>query len=117
MRPTFLINLDLQLVSALASKSQPHALQVGHCLELTADFITPWGNIPAGTKGFVDFVDDIDGLVELLVEGFVPALHLWGQRLVLVPFATDDLLECLVCCLRSVAPIKASATVAQLRPC
>lgn len=97
--------------------SQPHALSIGHMLELTREYPTPWGPIPDGTKCYVEEVHDDDGTAVLFVEGAIPALFNWRNRLVIVPFATNDLLECMVCGLRSIKPIQATvvAITAQLR--
>lgn len=114
MRPTFLLDLELRLHSAITSKSEPHALQVGTGVTFAADYETPWGKLAAGTKAFVSFVDDKDGLTELLVEGADPALYAWDNKLVLVPFDTEDLTDCLAAALRSVVPIRASVTAPQL---
>lgn len=117
MRPTFLLDLELKLASALVSKDTPHAITTGTMVVLSTAFETPWGVVPTGTKGFVEYVDDIDGMLVVLVEGAEPALYNWGNKLVLIPFDTDDLADCLVCGLRSLRPstVNASANVTQLR--
>ena len=96
MRPTFLLNSHLKAVSALISRSENGGLSVGVSVYLVKDFETTHGKITAGTKGFVDFVDDDTGTVWLLLEGVDPALIHWDNLLALVPFETEDVLECLV---------------------
>jgi hypothetical protein len=105
MRPTFLLNSDCKPVSALASKAEPHALHVGLRVSLARDFETPWGIVPAGSKGHVSFVDELTGSIDILIEGTLPALYHWQDTLVLVPWETDDLASILVAHLRHLIEI------------
>jgi len=93
MRPTFLLNQDNQLISAIAHKSH---LSVGMCLMLTREYDTGYGLIPAGTKGWIEVVHPEEGCVQVRWEGAEPALYAWGNVLILVPFSTDDLTDALV---------------------
>lgn len=102
MRPTFLLNLEMQLVSALVSKHEPHSIKPGFLMQLTRPFNTPWGPVPAGTQGVVDYVDADDGIVYLLMLGALPVLFNWDNQLILVPFETEDLTECFVCVVQTV---------------
>jgi hypothetical protein len=103
MSVTFLLDYDLRPVSCVVPDGTEGALTVGLNVALVCDFATEYGNIPAGTKGFVDYVHP-DGLVELLMAGTAPALLHWGNRLYLVPFETDELADSLVCALRQIYP-------------
>lgn len=56
-------------------------------------YTTPLGVVAAGAKGFVKIVDETDGSLEILMEGLEPALVLWNNTLVLMPYDTEDLLD------------------------
>jgi hypothetical protein len=118
MRPTFLLNSRLQAVSCFVNKEETSGPTVGIRARLVKDFETPYGQISAGTKGFIDFVDPETGLVSILMEGIEPALLHWNNRLFLVPFETEDLLGCLVLDADRVAQVlqeNGLGNVAQLR--
>lgn len=106
MRPAFLLDADLKPVSCLIPKDTLGALTTGLEIKLTKSYSTEFGEIPLGTKGFVDYVHEDTGLVEVLMEGIWPALMHWQNKLVLVPFDTDDLADCLVCGLRTLSTIQ-----------
>ena len=106
MRPSFLLNTELRPVSCYLPKAMDGALTVGTEVKLTCDFETDYGVIPYGTKGFVEFAEPTSGIVTLLMEGLEPALLHWQNRLMLVPFDTDDLAVCLVCGLRGLTDIQ-----------
>lgn len=95
MRPTFLLNTDLQLVSALVTKGVEDGLKLHTSIELVGEYTTEYGKIDAGSRGFVDYIDPENGTVEILMEGIQPAVLAWGNMLILVPFDTDDVLPCL----------------------
>lgn len=95
MRPTFLLNTELKPVSALITIGEHDGVTMHTCFELVKDFETEYGKISAGTRGFVDYIDPENGTVELLMEGIEPALISWGNIMIMVPFQTDDLAECL----------------------
>jgi hypothetical protein len=96
MRPAIILNAQNKAVSVLVSWFEISALSVGTKVELVKDFETPYGKISAGTKGFVDYVDPETGTIWLLMEGIEPALIHWDNMLVLMPFDTEDILDCLV---------------------
>lgn len=95
MRATFILADDKHIQSAIRRRGEPHALSVGWWVILATDYRTPYGWITAGAKGFVDFVDERDGTLWILIEGMEPALLHWENKLVLVPFDTEDLLDVL----------------------
>lgn len=95
MKPTFLLNTDLKPISALITKTDETGIALHKSVELVREFETPHGIIPAGAKGFVDYVDPENGTVEILMEGIEPALVHWGNIIILVPFQTDELAECI----------------------
>lgn len=105
MRPTFLLNEHHTPVSALVNRDQEGALSVGINIELVKDYHNEYGRIPAGTKGFVDYVDRESGQANVHMEGSAPALIQWENTLVLFPFTTDDLTACLVCNLSALAGV------------
>lgn len=105
MRPSFLLSADLRPVSALVRKADADAIPIGTSVTVVTPYTTPYGEIAAGTKGFVEYVDPESGLMEILMEGIEPALLHWGNLLILVPFDTDDLAACLVCALRHIPAI------------
>lgn len=95
MRPTFALTFDNRLISVNAPKEQPHALRIGDVLVLAHDYATEYGKVPAGTKLFVQYVDETDCTTWLRAEGDVPALFHWDNQMALVPYDTEDLLQCL----------------------
>lgn len=113
MRPTFLLNTEMQLVSCLAPKTQAHALIIGCVLEFTQAYETPWGIIPRGARGFVENVDEDDGLVTLFMEGSIPALWEWQHKLVLMPFLTDDVLPAVRLTTRTIRLVNADPNAAR----
>lgn len=94
MRAAFILTPDFRLVSSLVPKLTGDVFTVGSVALMVKSFDTPYGRITAGTKGFVDFIDQETGAVWILMEGMEPALVMWNNRLVLMPFDTDDLTEC-----------------------
>jgi hypothetical protein len=62
---------------------------------LTGPYKTGVGELPAGAKGFVSFIDADLGTVWILMEGIEPALVHWDNMLVVVPYDTEDLLAVL----------------------
>ncbi|MBW7970938.1 hypothetical protein [Bradyrhizobium sp. BR 10289] len=105
MRPTFALNCDLQPVSVIVSQDTPNALRIGTSILFVKPHLNEFGEIPAGAKGFVEFIDNVTGLHEILMEGAEPALLPWGNKIVLSPFESDDLASCLVVVLRQVMSI------------
>jgi hypothetical protein len=106
MRPAYLFDAELKPVSCLIPKSIPGAFVPGMEIKLTRSYNTEFGEIPLGTKGFVEYVDDETGLVEVLMEGIWPALMHWYNKLILVPFDTEDLTDCMVCGLRTISNVQ-----------
>jgi hypothetical protein len=94
MRTTFLVTPTRELVSAVRPKGAPHMLTVGTALYLSQPYATEYGVVPAGAKGFIEFLDQDDGTIWLLMEGIEPALFHWDNRLVLSPFTCEDLVAC-----------------------
>jgi hypothetical protein len=99
------------LVSALVTKGVDDGLKLYTNVELVTAFTTPDGELPAGSKGFVEFIDPENGTVELFMEGRPPALYHWANILVLVPFQTDDLAECV----RATFPKRTTETQDKIR--
>lgn len=95
MRTTFLIATTKELVSAVRPRLEPHVLTVGTKVYLVKPYITEWGEVPAGAKGFVAYVDDYDGSIDVLMEGIEPALYHWQNTLVLSPYTCEDLVTCI----------------------
>lgn len=100
MRTSFALDLDLRPISVNAPKDQPHVFRVGDVLWLTSDYPTPYGDVPADTKLFVQSITEDDGALWLRAEGDVPALFNWDNELVVVPYDTDDLAMCLRAAIR-----------------
>lgn len=92
MRTTFVISGD-RLVSEIRPRDEPLAFKVGDVLVLGGPYNTPFGVVPAGIKGRVKHVDELDGTMWLFMEGRDPALIYWDNLLVLVPYDTEDLTE------------------------
>jgi hypothetical protein len=86
---------DFHLKSDIRRKHQPHTLTIGSTIVLGAAYRTPYGLVPAGTKGFVEYIDEPQGSVWILMEGMEPALLHWDNRLIIVPYDTEDLVACL----------------------
>jgi hypothetical protein len=95
MRNTFTLNDTNHLQSAIRRRKEPHVLTVGSKLVLRAGYRTPHGMVPAGAVGFVDHVDEESGAVWILMEGIEPALFHWDNTLIIVPYDTEDLVDCL----------------------
>ena len=95
MRATFKLNTSRGLVSAIRSKGEPHTLKVGVGIVLTKPFLAQHGLIPAGSKGWIESVAADDGTLWIFMEGSIPALAYWDNRLVLSPFETEDLAACI----------------------
>lgn len=95
MRTTFLITPSRELVSAIRTKGEVHALTVGTKVVFVRPFATDNGIVPAGTKGIVEFVAEEDGTTWVLIEGIEPALFHWDNRVVLAPFSCEELVSCL----------------------
>lgn len=108
MRTSFALNLDLQPISVNTPIVQPHALRVGDVFYVAQAYSTEHGDVPEGTKLFVQHIAEEDGATWLRAEGDVPALFHWDNILVMVPYDTEDLLPCLRAAIR--------CPVAELQP-
>lgn len=97
MRPTFLLDLNQRPVSAIACHTNPHAMRKGMRVTLSAPFDTGSGTLPANSTGLVTAVDDAEGIVEFTMDGQHGALYLWKNKLIIVPFETEDLIALLRC--------------------
>lgn len=95
MRTTFVITSSKELVSAVRPRLEPHALTIGTQVVLRHPYLTEYGIVPQGAKGFIEYIDEASGRVEVLMEGMEPALFHWGNTLVLSPFTCEDLLACI----------------------
>jgi hypothetical protein len=95
MRTTFVITPTHELVSAVRSQQEPHALTVGTRIVLATAYVTEYGAVPAGAKGFVEYVDDYSGTIEVLMEGIEPALFHWHNTMVMTPFTCEDIVACI----------------------
>jgi hypothetical protein len=96
MRPTFQVQTDGQLFSAIRKKGEQHALRTGLRVELVQSYATEYGIVPAGARGVIASVADEDGTTWILMEGFPwPALYHWDNMLVISPHQTEDLVACL----------------------
>jgi hypothetical protein len=92
MRATFIVNEDNHAQSDIRPKGAPHVIAVGTPVALSAAYRTPYGIVPKGAKGFVSAVDEDNGSVWILMEGLEPALALWDNMLLLMPYDTEELL-------------------------
>jgi hypothetical protein len=121
MRTTFVITDEHQLRSAIRPRVEPHQLTTGARIVMASSFETPYGTVPAGTKGFICRVDEEDGTVEALMEGAEPALWAWNNTLVLSPFTCEDLLVCTKLSVDKTPPmfheVPRGETDAALSPC
>lgn len=106
MRTTFIITDHQELVSALRSRVEPHQLSVGAAIVMATAYETPFGIIPVGAKGFIIYVDQESGNVEVLMEGAEPAIYPWKNKLVLSPFTCEDLVVCTKLSVDNKPPLK-----------
>lgn len=60
-----------------------------------APYTTELGVLPAGSKGFVNYIRETTGEVGILMEGMEPALVHWDNMLIIMPYDTEDLVEVL----------------------
>jgi hypothetical protein len=95
MRTTFIIDDNNHAQSDIRSKQAPHTIAVGTPVVTSAPYETERGILPAGAKGFVIYVDETSGELGILMEGLEPALVHWDNKLVLMPYDTEDLLAVL----------------------
>lgn len=92
MRVTFTLDKNNHAQSEIRSKGAAHAIAVGTPVTLSANFRTPYGVVLKGAKGFVNSVDEDNGALWILMEGLEPALSLWDNMLLLMPYDTEELL-------------------------
>lgn len=59
------------------------------------EYVAPGGVVAGGTRGTVEHVDEREGTVWVLMNDAQEALKYWDNRVVLSPFETEDLIECL----------------------
>lgn len=96
MRRVLRIADDGMLYSDLRSDLEPLAVQIGMCVTFTrAVELAPYGIIEKGCKCWVSWVDATTGQTEITAEGCEPALHWWDNRIMLMPYDTDDLASAL----------------------
>lgn len=60
-----------------------------------APYTTELGVLPAGSKGFVNYIRETTGEVGILMEGMEPALAHWDNMLIIMPYDTEDLVAVL----------------------
>lgn len=92
MQPTFIVNSESRLVSAIRPKDMGHTITAGSTLVFVRPYLTPHGLVPSGTKGTVARVDDRDGSFWLQLSGF--SLPAWGDMLLFSPYETEDMTAC-----------------------
>lgn len=101
MKPAFLLNAARQLISCLLNKDETRdcsGITVGTMLATTREVDLDYeGVLPAGSKGWVEYIDPENGEIEVLLEGapLSPQGH-WGNLMVLKPFHTEDIITALV---------------------
>ena len=96
MRPTFVLNDDYHAVSALRPREAAHAIKPAAAVTFGRAYAAPGGVVPKGSRGTVEYVDEREGTVWIRVAGAPEALKTWDNMVVLSPFETDELAECLV---------------------
>lgn len=94
MRATFILDNNNHAQSVERPKSAPHTIAVGTPVVLRCPYQTPYGAVPLGARGFVNFQDEASGALWILMEGAEPALVYLDNLLVLMPYDTDDTLDC-----------------------
>ena len=95
MRPTFVLNADGHAVSALRPRECAHTIKPGAPVTFIQPYATPSGTVAAGSRGTVEYVDEREGTVWVRVDYASEALKHWDDMVVLSPFETEDLAECL----------------------
>jgi len=92
MKPTFLLNAERRLMSALVSACAPVYRSATNARMAVAEDIDlgDYGVIREGTQGRVTHFDTEDGTLMLTLDEPHPALRHWDNTLLLVPFLTDD---------------------------
>lgn len=116
MRTTFALDLDLRLISVNAPISQPHALRAGDVFYTVEPYDTGYGDVPTGTKFFVQAVAEEDCATWLRAEGDVPALFHWDNMLVIMPYHTEDVLPCLRAAIRCPVALLAPEDTEEVPP-
>lgn len=96
MRPTISIDAAGHLFSTIEdANSGANAITVGSRFEFEKPYETPWGEVPVGIIAIVTEVNEETGELDLEVPEKVPALYLWSNLLIILPFMSDDLTACL----------------------
>ncbi|MHC2284405.1 hypothetical protein [Bradyrhizobium barranii] len=95
MRTTFVIDAYNRAQSDIQEIDQPHRIAVGTPVVTAAPYTTELGVLPAGSKGFVNYIRETTGEVGILMEGMEPALVHWDNMLIIMPYDTEDLVEVL----------------------
>jgi hypothetical protein len=98
MRPLFTLDATGHLVSDITeATAQPAnaAIIVGSRFEFEKPYATPWGEVPVGVVAIVTDVHEETGELDLEATTLVPALFLWSNVLIMLPFMSDDLTACL----------------------
>lgn len=92
MRATFVLDHNNHAQSAIRPKGAPHTIAVGTPVVLSGPYRTPYGTVRAGAQGFVSDIEETSGAHWILMEGWEPALVPWDNKLLLMPYDTEDLL-------------------------
>lgn len=97
MRPLFTVDTTGHLVSDITEAEMPIAsgVSVGSAFSFDTPYATPWGDVPVGVEAFVTEVHNETGELDLEVRQVVPALFMWSNILIMIPFMSDDLSACL----------------------
>lgn len=96
MRPIITIDASGHLVSTIEdADTGTSAVNVGTRFEFEKPYETPWGEVPVGVVATVTEVHEATGELYLEVRDVIPALVLWSNLLIMLPFMSDDLANCL----------------------
>lgn len=96
MRPIITVDANGHLISDLTEATDTRVpIEVGSHFEFETAYSTPWGEVPVGVVATVTEVHVDTGELDLEVTQKIPALFLWSNLLIMLPFMSDDLMRCL----------------------
>jgi hypothetical protein len=96
MRPIITVDVNGHLFSTIEDASVgANAIIVGSRFEFEKPYETPWGEVPTGVVAIVTEVHEATGELDLEVPEKVPALFMWSNVLIMLPFMSEDLGACL----------------------
>jgi hypothetical protein len=94
LKRAFILRDARHLASALVPKETPNVVTLGSRIILSRPVDLGYAaQLASGERGTVDYIDEVSGTIEVLMDRTHRGLHAWFNHIWLEPFCTEDVIS------------------------